>query len=1373
SKSVPPASGDWIITDTTLIEYSDLIINGSIIIEAFGALILKHARIQMNLEDPAQHYIYVKNGGNFTIIDSTITAYNTSNPYFIYVEAGAKFRSEDSTIKYGGYYSASVNYATLYLEASNAEITRTTFTENIHTQYVLYAYGCGNLVIKDSTFQDNNEAFAIVLYTTNDVIIRNNILRNNGEEITILNSDTVNIVNNYIEGVNPNQRGVRIEDSLNVVLNNNTFISDNVRIYGNASVFSTLTIYRNNTVNDLPIEYYYDAHDITMSDGEYGELIFAYGSNINIHNITAYGIEFYHVISGEISYVHVDTADFGVNIANSSNVYVHDNMLGYTDTWSVLVILGSNNIQVDRNQLYSYGFISIYQVSSVELSENNVFSQSMGFYILESNDIGIYNNIIVCMDFSTRGIYIKDPAWNISVINNEIMDALFGIDIIAETPGLIWDISINGNKIYDSTFDAIWVHNVLRGLLIEKNEIYNNSDDGIFLWDCKNAIIRENMISGNSYGIFLLDSNYTNVYLNTFIGNEYHVADFSSGSNYFDNGSYGNFWNDYTGADQDSDFIGDTPYGGIDNYPLMRVHYYFTEPIPKWSFIVYMAGANNLEFSALNDFLEMSRVGSSSEMNVIVLLDRISGFDTRYDDWTTTRIYYVAPGITPNNDSYLYAQGDYELNTGDYYTLIDHLSWVLEYYPAEHYFLVLWDHGGGWLGCCWDDESDSDSIKIYELDYALETVNWYYPEFYLDIIGFDACLMGNLEVACTITNDFIGYMIGSEEIEPGYGWPYSDILSFLDQYLDATPDFIADMVAYLYVESYNYGSQGINTFVTQSVIDLQNVNESLIYAVSVFAKEVLRRYDSFRPEILAALYDTETFGVEYDFIDLYDFAENLESLITDAQFINVVEDLLSILDDVIIASYSLDDHPNAHGMSIYKGTSPYSEEYDYIYCSYYTMWNELIRVLNDEPYPTWFYDVWISEVADEDSDGYYEALTLNWDVDTTSSSMEIAVNITVYDTAYDIIEYYFITPYTISGISGEDTRELRIFVSEAGTYHINLDIIVSGDIVYSSSYTLGVSDDLVFISMEPDTFNPNVEITLPENNSYLSCSNLVVAWVGNDSGSGIDHYEIKLDNGGWINVGTATNHTFINIAEGTHTVIVKAIDKANNEKSCRYIITIERKAPNLVIVSPTNESYLSVNDLVIKWSGSDSEGGIDHYEIKLDDNEWINTYAATTYTFSNISEGLHTIQIRAIDKAGNERICKLIVFVDRSPPNININSPRDNAQISEEIVTIEWSVDDNFGIKAIKIYADNELVETLSGETRSYTLTLSKGTHVIRVLVEDMAGNKNYDEITIHIEEAPAENAQEPQIDFTIVIASIIVIGISIAGLILWFRKRS
>jgi hypothetical protein len=53
-----------------------------------------------------------------------------------------------------------------------------------------------------------------------------------------------------------------------------------------------------------------------------------------------------------------------------------------------------------------------------------------------------------------------------------------------------------------------------------------------------------------------------------------------------------------------------------------------------WTFMVYMDGDNNLEPFALGDFLEMASVGSTSNVNVVVELDRSPAFDTSYGDWT-------------------------------------------------------------------------------------------------------------------------------------------------------------------------------------------------------------------------------------------------------------------------------------------------------------------------------------------------------------------------------------------------------------------------------------------------------------------------------------------------------------------------------------------------------------------------------------------------------------------------------------------------------------------------------------------------------------------------------------------------------------------
>ena len=42
----------------------------------------------------------------------------------------------------------------------------------------------------------------------------------------------------------------------------------------------------------------------------------------------------------------------------------------------------------------------------------------------------------------------------------------------------------------------------------------------------------------------------------------------------------------------------------------------------KWTVMVYMAGDNNLESAAMVDLKEMAKVGSTSDVNIVVQLDR-------------------------------------------------------------------------------------------------------------------------------------------------------------------------------------------------------------------------------------------------------------------------------------------------------------------------------------------------------------------------------------------------------------------------------------------------------------------------------------------------------------------------------------------------------------------------------------------------------------------------------------------------------------------------------------------------------------------------------------------------------------------------------
>lgn len=94
------------------------------------------------------------------------------------------------------------------------------------------------------------------------------------------------------------------------------------------------------------------------------------------------------------------------------------------------------------------------------------------------------------------------------------------------------------------------------------------------------------------------------------------------------------------------------------------------------------------------------------------------------------------------------------------------------------------------------------------------------------------------------------------------------------------------------------------------------------------------------------------------------------------------------------------------------------------------------------------------------------------------------------------------------------------------------------------------------VTVSYDAVLPTLSITYPSNGSYLSSSNVKTVWSGFDAMSGINHYQVRLDDSRWINLGTDTTYTFSEVCEGSHRVEVKAIDKASltREVSIHFVV---------------------------------------------------------------------------------------------------------------------------------------------------------------------------------------------------------------------------
>ena len=347
----PPSSGDWVIDDITIIKNDDIIVNGSIIINNGGALILENSTIRMNLNYPGQYKITVNSGGNLTIDNSKITAFNTTNYYTIEVLSGAVFSTNSSTIEYAGYfdYNTYTDYLGVKIETSNIVINKTIFRK--FGSMMVYLQNCENVTIKNSKFEGvfNNHVGLYIENSINIKVINSTFI--DAYEV-ILDSKNILFLSNKISQMNVAvSLGVLVRNSLSITFNNNSLIKNNIRVYGNRTVFETLNIYKNNTVNGLPIRFYYNVSSMNFINSTYGELIIAYSQDIVLSNIIVHGVEICYSENVNISEIQSTLADFGILVANSTKVKITNNVINEADNWGINIVLNSDDIIVKDNML--------------------------------------------------------------------------------------------------------------------------------------------------------------------------------------------------------------------------------------------------------------------------------------------------------------------------------------------------------------------------------------------------------------------------------------------------------------------------------------------------------------------------------------------------------------------------------------------------------------------------------------------------------------------------------------------------------------------------------------------------------------------------------------------------------------------------------------------------------------------------------------------------------------------------------------------------------------------------------------------------------------------------------------------------------------
>ncbi len=251
-----------------------------------------------------------------------------------------------------------------------------------------------------------------------------------------------------------------------------------------------------------------------------------------------------------------------------------------------------------------------------------------------------------------------------------------------------------------------------------------------------------------------------------------------------------------------------------------------------YTLLIYMNGSD-LEtdyYAGSDDFLEMIKGDIPDNVAVIV---QTGG--TR--DWHTNEYGLPMVSATQNqrwrvtDTEMVLLENSGKSNMGSAQTLTDFIDYGVTNYESDQYSLIMWNHGAGAIyGFGGADELfNYDSMTLDEMQTAFENSYAKHPITF-DLVGFDACLMGSVEVGHVLA-PYSRYLLASEELEPGHGWDYTSLMNQLS--LDANSDPVSFGSAIIdgFVEHAkdNY----TNNAITLSLIDLDKVDE-VVTALEAF-----------------------------------------------------------------------------------------------------------------------------------------------------------------------------------------------------------------------------------------------------------------------------------------------------------------------------------------------------------------------------------------------------------------------------------------------------------------------------------------------------------------------------------------------------------
>lgn len=338
--------------------------------------------------------------------------------------------------------------------------------------------------------------------------------------------------------------------------------------------------------------------------------------------------------------------------------------------------------------------------------------------------------------------------------------------------------------------------------------------------------------------------------------------------------------------------------------------------------IVYSAGDNDLKNDLFNDLDEIEEVGSNENIDIVAIADQ----GKNGPQWEGCRILHLQKDNEKGKINSPVIKEYKKVDMADPKFLEESLTEVIEKFPAKNIMLIISDHGSGWEGAIVDNDNtnflDGFKMSLPKLSNALKNVIKNTNKK-IDIITFDACLMGSSEVMIEL-KDTTNYIVASQQLVGAEGLPYKKIFTnFYPQLINIISNTITQ-------KSHKKENINLNEEIVKNIIKNSQNFPSIrtLSAINLNKTDIfIKKIDNLANAILKAPQNYQTIKEISKKVQKFnqqgnrDLIHFLTLLIENPEIDNNIKKLSSDLKEFlekeyIISSYHNDEFPNAYGLSI-------------------------------------------------------------------------------------------------------------------------------------------------------------------------------------------------------------------------------------------------------------------------------------------------------------------------------------------------------------------------------------------------------------------------------------------------------------------------